>query len=122
MSLIPSILIYGHDTVLLDTRRQILALWGYEVRTTRNKCGVEHALVQNDFRLLILCYTLTLSESSQSLAFARARQRKIKSLQLTAYDGQPAVALASSLFAVREGPERFVQCVDRLLFGSRSGR
>jgi DNA-binding NtrC family response regulator len=122
MSLIPSILIYGHDTVLLDTRRQALALWGYEVRTTQSKCGVEGALVQNDFRLLILCYTLTLSESSQSLAFARARQRRIKSLQLIAYDGQRAVALASNLFAVSEGPERFVQCMDQLLFGSRSGR
>jgi hypothetical protein len=117
MSLIPSILIYGHDIVLLDTRRKILALEGYEVRTTRNKCGVETALVQKDFRLLILCHTLTLSELSQSLAFARARNRQIKSLQLIAYDGRPAMGLAGNLFAISEGPARFVRCVDQLLSG-----
>jgi hypothetical protein len=113
----PSILIYGHDAVLLDTRRLILAMRGYEMHTTGDGLGMESALLQNHFRLLILCHTLTLSELRQSLALARARERQIPSLLLIAYNWEPAFGIAGNLFYIREGPARFVECVEQLLSG-----
>jgi hypothetical protein len=110
----PSILIFGRDLTLLQTRQLILSRHGYVTLVATDLSGVERSLRENPIRLLILCYTLDALESARSLELARERPAT-QSLLLVhgesdfVDDGSPHVA------DVLKGPGKLLSSVDELL-------
>jgi hypothetical protein len=62
----PAILIYGHDTMLLETRRMVLENDGFHTWTAENSMDVAEAITSDRIEVLILCHSLTFEECQQA--------------------------------------------------------
>jgi len=80
MALDSSILIYGHDPTLLDTRRWVLEAAGYKVVTVSKMTVATEAMASGGIALCVLCHTLTPEERRAALAVAAAQQPQLKTL------------------------------------------
>ena len=60
-----TILIYGLDPVLLDTRRMILEHAGFEVEIAHNCQDLQLRTASIDYNLLIVCHTVSRTEQQQ---------------------------------------------------------
>ena len=79
MALDSSILIYGHEPMLLDTRRWVLESAGYKVATVSELMLAREAMAGGGLALCILCHTLTPEERRVALA-AASHQPRLKTL------------------------------------------
>ena len=79
----PSILIFGRDPRLLETRRLILERCGYVVWTAGELATATLILAREDIRLLILCHTIAKEDCGLALALAH-RALATQCLVLTA--------------------------------------
>ncbi len=53
------VLCYGHDQILLETRKRILERAGYAVLSTSDQSTVEKELIGGNVSILVLCHTVT---------------------------------------------------------------
>ena len=74
MSSVSTILIYGHDPTLLDTRRWVLEKAGFQVFTVGEMEGTAKLLADERIDLLLLCHTLT-SEERRTIRAATTNLR-----------------------------------------------
>lgn len=77
-----SILIYGRDERLLETRRWVLETAGFEVSTTAKPTEVYQTMVAQHIDLFILCHTLSADEQGSALATAHALRPEMRNLVL----------------------------------------
>jgi len=77
-----SILIYGRDRKLLETRRWVLETAGFQVSTTAKPTEVYQAMVAQHIDLFILCHTLSAEDQGTALATAHALRPGMKNLVL----------------------------------------
>ena len=80
MSLPASILIYGHDPMLLDTRSCVLQTAGFQVFTVAELANAAKTMTHQPIDLLLLCHTLTAVERQAAISTARTAQPQIKQL------------------------------------------
>ncbi len=78
-----TILIYGHDAQLLETRCMILERAGYSVLTATGLDEFERIPACRRVDLLLLCHSLSMEDCGRSLALAHSRWPQLKSLTLT---------------------------------------
>jgi hypothetical protein len=98
-----SILIFGHDEYLLQSREWVLEKHGYTVRTAADLTAAARILTDEEIALVILCQTLSLKENESISDLAGALGRPVKLLAITPkYEGQPA---AKKLTVLRQFPE-----------------
>jgi DNA-binding NtrC family response regulator len=110
------VLIHGGDPTLLDTRRQILSLHGFNVETVLNGSVLVNLIHSKRPDLLIVCSSLPPDLQERDVRAALAVQPKVKCLVI--HPGTPDDALvneADQLFFPFDGPERFVSQVCNLL-------
>jgi DNA-binding NtrC family response regulator len=114
-----SILVYGRDAQLLETRRWILERAGMKVTITTDLGEVAGILVNEAIDLFILCHTLSPEEGDICLMNAHALRPAMKKLILTA--NTPLGSLGSHEVKVSafDGPKTLISEVERLL-GARS--
>jgi DNA-binding response OmpR family regulator len=109
-----SVLLHGHDAVLLDTRRMVLEVQGFEVLSSMQESTVLKALVSRRIDLLILCHTLSKEECDHLLDSAKRYQPAMKRLVL--YLGYPACGIhEEGILSALEGPAAFAHTVNHLL-------
>ena len=77
-----SILIFGHDSTLLNTRRWVLETAGFQVRTESAMPAALAALTAQSSVLVMLCHTLTAVERRAALATAMNLEPAIKTLSI----------------------------------------
>jgi DNA-binding NtrC family response regulator len=87
------ILIFGHNSMLLDTRRRVLQGVGFQVWTATEPENVSSTILTKEIDLLILCQTLTESERSDALRAAHTLRPKMR-IVLMCQDVQDAVVTA----------------------------
>ena len=75
-----SVLIYGRDAQLLETRRWVLEHAGMKVTTTTDLGEMESILVNEAIDLFILCHTLSPEEGDLCLMKVHALKPTMKSL------------------------------------------
>ena len=78
----PSILIYGRDDDLLETRRLVLQQAGFQAWTVTNLADAEKITIMRPGGLLILCHSLSIEECEKALAMAHSRQAGMRNLVL----------------------------------------
>ena len=77
-----TILVFGHDSTLLETRHWMLEAQGYQAITLTHPRDLKGIDGDWDVPLLILCHSLDQSTSAQAAAFAGERWPGIKILDM----------------------------------------
>ncbi len=118
----PTILIYGRDYDLLETRRLVLQKAGFQAWTVTNLTDAEKITVTQPSGLLILCYSLSMEECEKALAMAHSRQPAMKSLVMMG--NMPVCRLGQNdeLMSSFDGPKALIATVNRLFGSSFSTR
>ena len=109
-----TILIYGRDLSLLETRSCMLQKAGFRVRTAMELAEAERILRSEKVSLSILCHTLSSEQRSKAIAKVEELGPQIKKLLLAAstfpsIDGDP-----KDIFYTSAGPGALVATVNRL--------
>jgi hypothetical protein len=111
----PSILLYGHDLALLETRRLVLLRTGCSVWTASNLAAMEKTCASLPITLLVLCHTLSQQECERALELARRHRRELKSMVVTAGTYSPACSTEEMALDLFAGPAMLVATVRGLL-------
>ena len=80
----PSILIYGRDPNLLETRRWVLENAGYRVFIAHSLMEAEHISTTESINLLVLCHSLTVVDCQDALAAVDKIEPDMRRLLITA--------------------------------------
>ena len=116
-----SVLIFGHDTRLLESRKWILQSWGYRVLCARSLAAIHRLPLQPPVDLLVLCYSLTPKECESAIEHARLRWPEVKTLALVRHStarhvglGEPAPVLDQIARAL-DAPDPMLSVVGQLV-------
>lgn len=106
-----SILLYGRDAHLQETRKWVLQSRGYRVLTIQRLTELNRIPLTPPIALLVLCHTLTSKECAEAIARATSRWPEIKKLALVR-DGsrKPSGDLGQVMHAL-DGPTRLAATV-----------
>jgi CheY-like chemotaxis protein len=113
MSSPASILVYGRDSRLLETRRLVLQTLGAKVYTAANRQTAQQLVHDLQSGVLVLCYTLPPSERDPILSLVEVGYPAMKTLILQA-DG--LASTADDHFSIFAGPAALRAKVEDMLF------
>ncbi len=116
----PSILIYGRDHDLLETRRLVLQKAGFQAWTVTNLADVEKITITQPSDLLILCHSLSREECQYALAMSHLRQPGMKNLVMAGTTPVCKLGQDDELVSSFDGPRALIATVNRLLACSNS--
>jgi DNA-binding NtrC family response regulator len=122
MDLPPSILIYGRDQDLLETRRLVLQTAGFQAWTVTNLADAEKITVTQPGCLLILGHSLSTEECEKALTMAHSRQPGMRNLVLTAATPVCKFGQNDELMSAFDGPKALIATANRLLRSNSSAR
>jgi DNA-binding NtrC family response regulator len=116
-----SILIYGRDAALLETRRLLLESAGFTVATALELAAITQLLSGPAFDLSLLCHTLSHDERETLMSVAQRVRPEMKFIVMSA----PGVAQGDSgrhsVVDVFDGPEKLVNKVKSMVGVASSG-
>ena len=115
MDIAASILIYGTDSILLQTRRWILEGQGYRVLIATQIWEFELVPREPPMELLILCHSLDEDKCSDAEKLALGRWPRIKSLALATAAVRSRIVLPGDSMMPLDGPQKFVLAVKNLV-------
>ena len=115
MSSQTSILIYGRDRQLLETRQWVLEGAGYRVSKATELAGLAQLVPVEQIDLLILCHTLSQEECGRALAVVSTRWPQVHTLLLHAGRRGSDIGSSGDVVDMREGPAKFLKTVSRLV-------
>jgi hypothetical protein len=110
-----SILFYGRNERLLETRSWILGNAGYTVSTVQELDQFKRTIQREPISLSILCHTLTAEQQREALAIVKALRPTIKTVLLITPHLPILEEDADELLSTSEGPGALVASVDRIL-------
>ena len=110
----PSILVYGRDPSLLDTRRWVLEKAGYRVLSAQTLAEAERIASTEPISLLVLCHSLTTQDCQDALAAANMLQPEMRRLLISA--NTPVCSHEHKDFVLRafDGPSALIAAVQEL--------
>ncbi len=115
MSSATSILVYGRDPRLIDTRSLLLRRAGYTVLAALSLSDVIDALPSGPVDLLLLCHSLMMEDCERAIALTRAEWPASRTLVLIAgLCGCKDVKADAFLYAT-EGPIKLLEAVSKLV-------
>ena len=115
-----SVLMYGHDAHLLESRKWVLESRGYQVHNIQRLTELNDLPATQPVSLIVLCHTLTPQESSDAVARASARWPGIKRLHLVADNSRYASQVLGQVMHTLDGPARLIHMVTELVGRSAS--
>ena len=105
---------FGHDAVLLDTRRCLLQSAGWDAVTVSTVAAVKSALMERQWRLLLVCHTVSETENRTVKSLVAVYAPEVPVLTLQA--GFPARTVSSGeCMTVLSGPKHLLTTVQTLL-------
>jgi DNA-binding response OmpR family regulator len=114
MQELKSILVFGADAMLLDTRRRVLESAGFGVTSSTTLQETERALREQTAALLLLCPTLSTEDCERAIALAHAVNRSIVTLAL-ATTSSPCTVKSDVVVDSMSGPKKLVETVQTIL-------
>ena len=116
MSSLGTILLYGHDHVLLMTRTLLFERAGFRVKSTLSQQEAARLSEIEDLDLLVLCHTLKREEQEQTMRALRDARPHLRGLALTQGEGRAAPAEDVTEFVNRlEGPGVLLARIERMM-------
>jgi DNA-binding NtrC family response regulator len=122
MDSLPSILIYGRDADLLETRRLVLQQAGFQAWTVTNLADADKVMITQPSGLLILCHSLSVGECEKALAMSHSRQPGMKNLVLMGTLPVCKLGQNDELMSSFDGPKALIATVSRLLKSNSATR
>ena len=110
-----SILIYGHDAGVLETRRLLLESVGFTVTAAMEPATISQLLNGPAFDLSVLCHTLSREERDPLTRGAEERKPGMKIIIMTALEGVQGYTDGHAVVNVFDGPGTLVSRVKSLL-------
>jgi hypothetical protein len=110
-----TILMYGHDEHLLETRQWVLQSRGYRVLTMLDPSAFASIPLVPSIPLLLLCHSLSPQECNVATALASTRWPEIQSLVLDADGGRAPSGLLGQLLHTMDGPAKLISLVNRIV-------
>jgi hypothetical protein len=108
------VLIYGHDSILLRTRKLLLERAGFDVCLSDTLDEVHEIFAAWPVDLLILCHTVGAPERSRILDAVDLSRKNLAILFLVADYRSSGVTENDVIFRTLDGPYSFLQTVCRL--------
>ena len=116
-----SVLIYGHDARLLESRKWVLQSCGYRALSVRNLATLNRVPLTPPINLLVLCYTLSPRECESAIAHAKLRWPNLKELALVRYNAaRDSSPVLSYVQRALDAPDRLLSMVGQLVGYSTS--
>jgi hypothetical protein len=107
-----TVLMYGTDAFLLETRRLVLTSTGYLVSCVLSLSDLEHFLRFRHPHLVVLCHSLSPEAQEQACRIVRRTSPESRTLLLSTYDGtMPKDGAVVNCF---EGPARLISAMAEL--------
>ena len=110
----PSLLIYGHDAILLATRRWVLEACGYQVWVAPELADVDRIGGMGRIDLLVLCHSLSAEDCGCARALIETRWPRVKVLILAA-DSSCSARRLDTVLTASDGPGKLVSTVEKLV-------
>lgn len=110
-----SIVLFGHDARILDSRKWALHGLGYRVLSVMNLADLDRIPATPAIDLLVLCHTLSAKESAQAVAQASARWPSIKKLALVRDTAKRSSRILGQVRQTLDGPSRLLSTVSELV-------
>ena len=115
-----SILLFGRDSILLQTRKWLLERCGYEVRTAEDIGQLKRIAEEGTVDLLLLCHSLLVEEAEEAIAAVSARQPQAKILLMLISGSRGTERLQVATVETHEGPAGLLSTVASLARATRS--
>jgi len=109
------ILCYGHDELLLLTRKHILEMHGISVSTVSTAPEFHAEICSAQPAVILLCQSLSTEECTCAAAFAEANSPSSKVLQMYTVSGESLRNRKHVEFYSGNGPAALVETVKQLL-------
>jgi hypothetical protein len=111
----PCVLIYGFDSLLLETRAMVMQKAGF--LTYKASCAQElsEGLARAACRAVVLCHTLSASEAEFASALAKDRIPGIKVIAIAHLPSTIRAAFYDDLLATHVPPERLLSVLDHAI-------
>jgi hypothetical protein len=113
-----TILFYGRDQRLLETRSWILGNAGYRVSTAVELVEFERIIGCEPICLSILCHTLSAEQRSKALVAAKELRPTMKRLLLVTPQSQEVDEDLDQILSTSDGPGGLVAAVNKILRGA----
>ena len=110
-----SILLWGKDAQLLETRQWVLQSRGYRVTVIAKLSDIRALRQSPPFTLFILCHSLSPEEARAAFAVASFRWPGIKQLVLVADTTRSPTGLLGQLLHTMNGPGALLATVHQLV-------
>lgn len=107
-----TVLMYGADAFLLETRRLVLTSAGYLVNCVLGLYDLEHFLKFRHPDLVILCHSLSPEAQEQASRQVRRTSPQSRVILLSTFDGN--VSRTASVVNCFDGPERLISAMAEL--------
>lgn len=114
MQLPPTILVYGREPGLLETRSWVLQVAGFRVASAGDLQEAQVIAEGRDFDLLLLCHTLSMDECRAALAWADTLPH-MKRMVLTATRVPPAELWDEQVLSQTVAARELIASIHRLL-------
>ena len=109
-----SILCFGNDHILVETRQRILSNAGFQSRRAETLEELHLCFESSAVDLLLICHSSTLAEREEAKHLAK--RQAIPALILLLHTGVPSTTdEAQAGFDSRQGPTALLRAVDELL-------
>ena len=116
-----SVLIYGHDARLLESRKWVLQSCGYRALSVGTVAALSKVPLTPPIDLLVLCYTVTPSECESAIAHAKLRWPNVKELALVRHNAARDLApVLGDLHRALDAPDPMLSMVGQLVGHSAS--
>lgn len=111
-----SVLMYGHDARLLESRKWVLQSCGYRVLSVRHLAALNRVPVTPPIDLLVFCYTLSSKECENAIAHAKLRWPNVKELALLRFNAtRDSSPVLSDVQKALDAPAPLVSTVGQLV-------
>src|ERR1700688_2914389 len=110
-----SIVMFGHNAHLLETRRWVLQSLGYRVHTIRRSAELDTLPLAPPVSLLVLCHTLSPKECGDAVTRASSRWPEIKKLVLLRDSSKKPSDLLGKVQHTLDIPARLLNTVTELV-------
>jgi hypothetical protein len=110
-----TILVYGSDEALLETRTMVLENAGLRVLTTLKRADTEAIIESGEILLVVLCHSLASDDCEAILTFANGRTPPLRTLVLTAGESKCSEHSPTESISAFDGPRKLIETVHHLL-------
>ena len=110
-----TLLMFGHDEALMETRKWVLQSRGYRVVTVENLAGISAMSATTPVALILLCHTLSAAESETAVLLAHSRWPDAPHLALTEMSARAHGGILGQLLHSEDGPAKLISQVEDLV-------